>query len=75
MAKQISTAEESLIIEMHGMLNNLVGKYQTHVENTAIHQLPPCAHHSRLTNRLWGIAVIAVSSIAASFWALLSKGS
>jgi hypothetical protein len=74
MAKQISTAEESLIIEMHGMLNNLVGKYQTHVENTAIHQLPPCAHHSRLTNRLWGIATLAIGSIVASVWALITKG-
>lgn len=71
MAKQISTAEENAIMEMHAMLNNLVGKYETHVNNNAIHQLPPCEHHSKLTSRLWGIGILSVASIIGTMWTII----
>ncbi len=74
MSKQISTTEETLIYEMHAMLNNLCGKYETHVNNEAIHQQPPCEHHKALTNRIIMVAIAAVSGLITAVWGVFSKG-
>jgi hypothetical protein len=63
MAKQITTAEENLIIEMHGMLNNLCGKFTSHTENKTIHTQPPCDAHKTLSGRLWGLGVATLAAL------------
>ena len=68
MAKQISTGEENAIMEMHGMLYQMVGEFKGHTSNESIHQQPPCHFHKSLINRLWGIAVMAVGGLVISVW-------
>jgi hypothetical protein len=47
---------------------------RNHGENDLIHQVPPCEHHKVLVTRLWGVAVLVVTSIIASLWAVIKAG-
>ena len=42
---------------------NLIGRFDSHIDNKDIHQVPPCEHHKTLTNKLWGIATMAVAAL------------
>ena len=68
MAKQISTGEENAIMEMHGMLYQMLGEFKGHTENGAIHQQPPCSFHQSLSAKLWALAVAAVTGLVISTW-------
>ena len=41
----------------------LVGKFDSHIENKPIHQLPPCDAHKALSAKLWVIGTGAVAAL------------
>ena len=51
--------------------SNMLGHFDSHVQNKAIHQLPPCAAHLRLVNRLWALGMGVVTALAGSAYAIL----
>ena len=55
------------------ILNHL-GRFESHVENLSIHQLPPCKFHENLSGKLWAIAAAAVTALAHSVYTGLQRG-
>jgi len=47
-------------------MGNLVGKFESHIENQSIHQNPPCEAHKALSNKLWVIGSGAFTALLAS---------
>ena len=42
---------------------NLVGKFESHIQNSAIHQLPPCEAHKSLSARLWTLGAAVITAL------------
>ncbi len=50
---------------------NLVGKFDSHIQNGIIHQAPPCEAHKALSGKLWGLGVsILVALVGVAYNAL-----
>ena len=49
-------------------LSETVGKFDSHVGNASIHQLPPCKFHDRLTAKLWALAATAIAALGHSVY-------
>ncbi len=50
---------------------NLVGKFDSHIQNQIIHQAPPCEAHKSLCVRLWGLGVsVLVALVGVAYNAL-----
>jgi len=60
--------------EISCKLENKIGRYDSHVENQAIHQLPPCEHHKVLSAKLWAVALASGSSLLGFIYTLLKSG-
>jgi hypothetical protein len=62
------------IDELNRNTANMLGRFDSHIQNGAIHQLPPCYGLRNLSNRLWGIGVLAVAGLMTAVWGVFSKG-
>ena len=51
--------------------SNMLGHFDAHVQNKAIHQLPPCEFHLRFVGRLWALAVGVLAALAGSAYAII----
>jgi len=59
---------EQLVGEIHGSVEYMRGKIETHIENESIHQNPPCRFHRQLSNRLWGLLIVGLTGIGGNVW-------
>jgi len=70
--------EKEDIRELHNKLNeiscrleNKFGRYDSHIENEAIHQLPPCDSHKALSAKLWAVALASGISLRGFIWSVV----
>ena len=50
---------------------NLIGKFDSHIQNQIIHQAPPCEAHKALSGKLWGLGVsVLVALVGVAYNAL-----
>jgi len=53
---------------------NLIGRFDSHIDNKAIHQNPPCKAHLALAGRLWGVCILATGGLITAVWSVFNKG-
>jgi len=51
--------------------SNLIGRFDSHIDNEAIHQNPPCDAHKTLSAKLWAIGTGAVAAVLGSLYSVL----
>ena len=52
-----------LLHELNCNTANLIGRFDSHIQNQAIHALPPCEHFKSLATKLWGIGIAAMTAL------------
>jgi hypothetical protein len=50
---------------------NLIGRFDSHIQNNAIHSLPPCEHHKALAAKLWAVGLAAFTGLASAVYAVI----
>ena len=53
---------DKLIFETHEHVTSMSATMKAHLENQVVHQVPPCEAHKALSNRLWAIGMLSVST-------------
>jgi hypothetical protein len=57
--------------EIRGDVKAMSSVFEAHIKDQSIHQRSPCAHLLGLQAKLWGVAILVVSSLVAAIWGLL----
>ena len=52
---------------------NLLGKFDAHIDNGAVHQVPPCEAHKTLVGRLWAMAAAVLGAVGMSLYSLVKS--
>jgi len=51
--------------------SNLIGRFDSHIDNTPIHQNPPCDAHKALSARLWAVGTGVVTALIGSLYSVI----
>jgi len=57
-----NTERDRLIFETHEHVISMSATMDAHLENNVVHQVPPCEAHKSLSNKLWAIGMLSVST-------------
>ena len=51
--------------------SNLIGRFDSHIDNKPIHQNPPCDAHKALSAKLWAVGTGVVTALIGSLYSVL----
>ena len=50
---------------------NLLGRFDSHIINNTVHQVPPCEAHKALSAKLWAVGTGVVTALIGSLYSVL----
>ena len=56
------------IDEIHEVVVRIDERLKNHIDNSIIHQVPPCEQHKGLISKLWAVVVLCLGSLASSLY-------